>query len=160
MISAIVAHSLNYAIGRANTLPWKMSSDLKNFKKLTFGKTIVMGRKTFDSIGFALPGRKTIVLTRDKNFVAQDVLVFHELSKLLDYAKDHDIIVCGGAEIYKTLLPSIQTFYISCIHTVIENGDAFFQKLSEEEWIKVQTESFTRRENDDFTWDFSIWERK
>lgn len=159
MISAIVAHSLNYAIGKNNSLPWKMSSDLQNFKKLTLAKNILMGRKTFESIGKALPGRNNFVLTRDQSFRADGVTVFHSLPEVLDFQKG-EIIICGGSEIYKIFLPYIKTFYISCIHAQVENADAFFPKLSEKEWIQKSTQTFEKGAKDDFSWDFSVWERK
>jgi len=117
-INMIVAMERNGGIGRNNKMPWRLNADLKMFRKLTLNKCIVMGRKTFDSIGKPLPKRTNIVLTRNKDFVCDDVIVAHDVSEVLDIMKAHDeeLFVCGGSEIYKSFMPLTDRLYVTMIH--------------------------------------------
>ena len=139
IISLIVAHGPKNEIGLNNKLLWHLSDDLKNFKKITTGKTIVMGRKTFESIGRPLPERKNIVLTRDQNFKVEGVDVIHDPLMAFDLAlefndsDDSELIVCGGEEIYQLYLPYIQKIY----RTLVDyqgKADAFFPLIDSKEW--------------------------
>lgn len=132
-IAIIVAVAHNGVIGRDNTLPWRLPADLKHFKATTLGKPVVMGRKTFESLGKPLPGRTNIVVTRDAAFAADGVLVKHSLEEALQDADKiavrdgtNEIMVIGGAEIYKQVLPATQTIYYTHVVLDIEGGDAFF----------------------------------
>lgn len=132
MISLIVAMTKEGVIGVSNKMPWYYSEDLKHFKKITTGKTVLMGRKTFDSImsrnGKILPHRHNVVLTRDKNFSYEGVEVIHDLEKYLLVNKDKDIIIIGGKEIYNLALPYCQRLYITFINKSYD-GDIYFPEI-------------------------------
>jgi len=147
IVSMIVAMGPKGEIGLDNKLLWHLSEDLKNFKKITTGKTVVMGRKTFESIGKALPNRKNIVLTRDTNIkpigvdVISDPLMAFDLALDYDDSDESELVVIGGAEIYNIYLPYVHKIYLT---EVEYNGeaDAFFPKLNKDEWKIVSTEKF------------------
>lgn len=128
-LSLILACDLNGVIGEGNKLPWKMPSDMKWFKENTLNKTVVMGRKTFESIGKPLPKRKNIILTRDINFKIDGAEVYNDLEKLLFEISisDEETVVIGGGEIYKQLLPYCDSAFLTLINTRLESGDTRFQ---------------------------------
>lgn len=128
MISLIVAHDSNCAIGYQNDLPWHLPKDLEYFKEKTLNKTVVMGRKTFESIGRALPKRRNIVITSDKNYHAQGIEVVHSIESALTLAQEgnaQEIMVIGGEQIFKAVLPLADRLYITQIDHVFE-GDTYF----------------------------------
>lgn len=145
IVSMIVAHGQKNEIGLNNKLLWHISEDLKNFKKLTLGKAIVMGRKTFESIGKALPDRKNIVLTRDMDFKIDGVDVIHDPMMAFDLAlefndeDDSELVVCGGEEIYKLYLPYVQKIYRTIVNFEGE-ADAFFPEINPAEWEVLNEE--------------------
>jgi len=126
---AIAAMSLNRVIGRGNTIPWHIPDDLKWFKKLTMGHVIVMGRKTFESIGKPLPGRKTIVLSRS-NLGLPNVEVVSDLEHIPEPAAGQEIFICGGAQIYEQALPRCSDLFLTLVKRVVD-GDAFFPKFED-----------------------------
>ncbi|MEM7570675.1 MAG: dihydrofolate reductase [Pseudomonadota bacterium] len=133
-VSMILARASNGVIGRDGDLPWRLPADLKHFKKLTVGKPIIMGRKTWDSLGKALPGRHNIVLTRDKSFTGEGCTVTHTLADALDAAGlTGEIMIIGGAEIYKLAMPIAQRIYMTHVALTAE-GDTLFPALDEAEW--------------------------
>jgi dihydrofolate reductase len=139
-LSAIVAMSKNRVIGKDNQLPWHLPKDLKRFKALTVGHTIVMGRKTYASIGKALPQRNNIILTRDRRFQAQDCTTVHHLNDIHTLAKKERVFVIGGAEVYHALLPDISELFITKVATDCQ-GDTFFPIIDETRWqIKEKQE--------------------
>jgi dihydrofolate reductase len=137
MISLIVAIAKNNVIGRDNKLLWHISEDLKRFKKITTGKKMIMGRKTFESLPGILPNREHIVITRDKNFKIDSdmVKVVHDLNSLIqEYSKCEDeIFIIGGAEIYKQFLPYAQKLYLTNIDESFE-GDTYFPEINFDEF--------------------------
>ncbi len=135
MISIIAAMSKNRVIGADNKLPWYIPEELQNFKQLTMGKPMIMGRKTFDSIGRRLlPGRKTIVLTRDQDLHGEGFVVAHTVDEALHAAGDvPEIMIVGGAGVYKEFIPLAQRIYLSIIPQEI-TGDAYFPDLDMEDW--------------------------
>lgn len=147
IVSIVVAHGPNREIGLDNKLLWHISEDLKNFKKITNGKAIVMGRKTFESIGKTLPNRKNIVLTRDPDFEAPDVDVINDPFMAFDLALDYDdsdeseLMIIGGAEIYNLYLPYVQKIYLTEVNY---NGkaDAFFPEINISEWKEISSQKF------------------
>jgi len=148
-LSLIVAAAQNGVIGRDNQLPWHLPQDLKYFKANTLGKPIVMGRKTFDSIGKPLPGRTNIVITRQANWHAQGVLVAQSVEDALAIGcavRDeqqqlaNEIMVIGGAEIYRSALPIASRVYLTRIHADVE-GDAYFPELPGDQWQKISETS-------------------
>lgn len=139
-----VAISKNNVIGKNNDLPWHLPEDLKHFKELTFGKTVLMGRKTFESIvarlGKPLPGRKNIVISRQGNLnVPEGVLVFKSIEDAFQELPNEDIYVIGGAEIYKMALPMAKQMLVTHVAGEYE-GDVFFPEINWGEWRKIEEE--------------------
>lgn len=135
-VSLIVAASENDVIGKDGEIPWKLPDDLKRFRELTKGRTIIMGRKTFESIGRALPDRRNIVVTRrDMTFPGCDVA--HSVEEAISVAGDRDVWVIGGGEIYKEAMPKADIIELTRVHTIIENGDAFFPKIDPNVWEEI-----------------------
>lgn len=133
-LSVIVARAKNGIIGKDNTLIWHLSDDLKHFKTLTMGHPIIMGRKTFESLPFLLPGRTHYVLTGNKEYSAPaGVMIFHSVKDLLDHLPEGENFVLGGEHIYRELLPYADTLYITEIDRDYE-GDASFPSFSMEDW--------------------------
>ena len=162
MLSIIAAISENNVIGKDNKLLWHLSEDLKRFKELTTGHTIIMGRKTFESLGGILPDRKHIVLTRDMNYnIDSDwVKVVHDIEELKDYINDdNENFVIGGALIYKQLERYTQKMYITRIYKTFE-GDAYFPKINEDEWKEIEREKGLKDEKNPFDYEFITYVRK
>lgn len=130
-VALIVAVARNGVIGADGGLPWRLTSDLKRFKALTMGKTLVMGRATYDSIGRPLPGRRTVVLTRDPTWSAPGVTVAHDLASAL--AADGDVMVAGGAQIYALALPFAEEIHLSRVDAA-PAGDTLFPAFDPEAW--------------------------
>lgn len=160
MISIIVAASANNVIGAQGDLPWRLSDDLKRFKTVTMGKPIVMGRKTWESIGRALPGRRNIVITRQQIFAAEGCDVVQSTNEAIVAAGDVDeIMVIGGSEVYALFLPVAQRLYLTRVHADV-NGDAFFPVVDEDEWQLVSDEAHVADSKNEFDFSFRIYERK
>ena len=144
IISVIAAFSENHVIGRDNRLPWQLSVDLKRFRKLTTGHSIILGRKTFDSIGKPLPNRTNIVITRQPEWSHPGVQVAHSLDEAITIARrfegSDEVFVIGGGEIYRQALPLCGRIYLTVIHHQIK-GDAFFPSFSREEFQELGRES-------------------
>ncbi|MCZ2258256.1 dihydrofolate reductase [Sporosarcina sp. G11-34] len=159
MISLLVAHDQNRVIGANNDLPWHIPEDLAYFKKMTMGKAMVMGRKTYESIGRPLPGRLNIVVTRNKDFSAEGVIVVHELNEAIEKAKVHneEIMIIGGAEIFRLTLEMADRLYITLIQKTFE-GDTFFPSYSNE-WELTST-SEEKMTEDGIPFSFLVYERK
>jgi dihydrofolate reductase len=135
-LSLIVAHAKNNVIGINNTLPWHLPEDLKRFRALTTGHHIIMGRKTFESLGRLLPGRTTVIVTRNKDYIVEGALIAHSLqAALLLAAGDAEPFVIGGAELYKDGLKLATKLYITEVKADFE-GDAFFTALSKD-WQEI-----------------------
>ena len=148
MLALIVAVSDNGVIGKDNELPWRLPNDLKHFKVLTLGHPVLMGRRTYESIGRALPGRANIVVTRQADWAAPGVEVFNSVPAALARAQalDGKVCVIGGGEIYAQTLALADVVYLTEVHTVVENGTAFFPALPPTEW---REESRERHEADE-----------
>lgn len=160
MISIITAWAENKVIGKDNKLPWKLPADLKRFKELTLGKPVIMGRKTFKSIGKPLADRLNIVLTGDKNFKAEGVIAVHSLEETVKAAGDAgEIMVIGGASVYKEFLPLAQKIYLTVIAAEFE-GDAFFPDFNFNEWKTVSREDHEPDNKNLYHYTFMILERK
>ncbi len=155
-MTIVVAVSENGVIGRDQQLPWRLSSDLKRFKELTMGNVLLMGRKTFESIGRPLPGRTTIVLTRQKGFESPGVLIANSLEQAFAFAaKEQHIFAVGGGEIYKLVLPTCDRMLVTRVHTVVE-GDSYFT-VPESGWVCVRSVPFPAGPKDDFSTVFEEW---
>jgi dihydrofolate reductase len=133
-IALIAAMSENRVIGREQRLPWHLSADLKRFRQLTLGKPILMGRKTHESIGKPLPGRENLVLSRDPGYQAAGCMVVHSLSEALAAAGDApELMIVGGATLYREFLPEAHRLYLTLIHQTF-SGNAFFPDIDWEDW--------------------------
>src|SRR5487761_2548033 len=140
VLSLIVAMAKNRTIGVNNTLPWRCAEDLKHFKTLTMGHHMVMGRKTFDSIGKALPGRTTVVVTRDTSLKIDGCLMANSLTDAIAVcANDSEIFIVGGAEIYRQAIALVDTMYITEIQQEV-NGDAHFPEFDKTIWRETARE--------------------
>lgn len=160
-LSIVVACSTNDVIGVNNQLPWHLPADLKFFKNTTNGHTIIMGRKTYESIGKPLPNRENIIISRAKNFEANGIVVKHSIEEAIDYCKEkEEVFVIGGANIYAQILNKIDKIYLTRVHTIIENGDAFFSIKDKENWKLVSSEKHTKDEKNIFDYTFEIYEKK
>jgi dihydrofolate reductase len=158
-LSIIVAMDRNRVIGKNDTLPWHISSDLQHFKKITMGKPIVMGRKTHESIGRPLPGRENIILTRDKNYNAEGCTVLQSLNAIFEHCKDkEEVMITGGSEVYKMTLAQASRLYLTEVHTEIE-GDTFFPEFDRDEWNEISREDNKADEKNEFDYSFVVLER-
>lgn len=158
--TAVVAMSRNGVIGRDGELPWHIRSDLKRFKKMTMGQCLLMGRKTFQSIGRALPGRQTIVLSR-RNDLELPAGVSHasELSRVPQLVEgERDVMVVGGAEIYAATLSLCNRLWLTRVLADIE-GDTFFPEVDWEDWRLVESTKHAAEENDQWETEFQLWTR-
>lgn len=161
-VSLLLAASENNVIGKDNKLPWHLPDDLKYFKNLTWGLPILMGRKTFDSIGKPLPGRKSIVITRNGAWQHEGVDVVHSIEDAIQKAEGYgakEIFVIGGAEIFETALPTANRIYLTSIHHQFD-GDVFFPQINEEEWQVVSSRFCEKDEKNAFDHTYQVWERK
>ena len=158
MISIIVAMAKNGVIGKAGDLPWRLSADLKHFAKITTGQTVVMGRKTYESIvkrlGHALPNRNNVILTLQADFKAPDCTVVHSVDELIKIfpTSGKEIFIIGGGEIYKQFLPVAGGLYVTEVATECD-GDTFFPPYNKEDWKVVSSETHAKDERNsaDFT---------
>lgn len=146
-VEFVVAVAENDVIGRDNGLPWRLSADLRHFKAITLGHSVLMGRKTFDSIGKALPGRQNLVLTRSADFAADGCTGVHSLDEALAAVQPGGpLMVIGGAEVFRLSLALARRIHLTLVHTVIADGDACFDGWRGPEWHEVSRE---RHEADD-----------
>ena len=160
MLSLIVAVADNGVIGQHNGLPWRLPGDLQRFKSLTLGKPIIMGRKTFDSIGKPLPGRASIVITRQTSLELPGCTVVDSLVAALAAAgAAPEIMVIGGADIYRQTLPQAQRIYLTRVHAAVE-GDAVFPALNLTDWREVAREDYPADDRHVFAYSFIVLERR
>ena len=160
IITLVVAVADSGVIGRDNGLPWHLPEDLKRFKRLTMGKPMVMGRRTFESIGKPLPGRQNIVVTRDTNYRRDGVTVVHDVDGALRAAGDvPEIMVIGGAELFRALLPRAGRIHLTRVHGNIE-GDVMWPALDEGDWVVVKRESHSADERHAYAMTFEVWEKR
>ena len=150
----IVAHARNKVIGRENQLPWHLPEDLKHFKRTTLGKPVIMGRKTWESLPKALPGRLNVVITRQADFVAEGATVVSTIEEALAMVKDMpDAFIMGGAQIYRQTMDLVKVAHITVINSDIE-GDAYFEGFNEADWTLAEEETYPA--TDQHPWSFSI----
>lgn len=151
--------SRNRVIGRDGDLPWRLSSDLKRFKQLTMGHHLLMGRKTFESIGRVLPGRQTVVITRQPNYHPEGVQVASGIEAAIEMAgSDSELFITGGGEIYRQAMPFVQRMYLTLIDADVQ-GDTWFPAWNEAEWRLVLDEQHAADEKNDFPHHFRIYDR-
>jgi dihydrofolate reductase len=162
----VVAVAENGVIGRRGQMPWRIPGDLKHFKAVTMGKPIVMGRKTYESIGKPLPGRTNFVLTRDKNWRADGVLVAHSLDEILKLANDDakksgatDIAIIGGSALFEETLPIAAKIELTEVHAKPE-GDVYLPKYDRTAFVETRREGPMQGEKDEFAYSVVTLERK
>ena len=158
-ISIIVAISQNGIIGREMDLPWHISADLKRFKALTMGHLIVMGRKTYESIGRLLPGRTTVIITRQSNYQIPGALVVNSIDEAMAVAADDlETFIVGGSQIYNLALPLVDTLYVTRVHADVE-GDTRFDAIDWSAWECESSERHSAGEKNDHEYSFEIYRR-
>lgn len=162
----IVAAAQNRVIGRENALPWYLPNDLKYFKQTTLGKPIIMGRKTYESIGKPLPGRTNIVITRQEDYQPEGVKVVHSVEEARDLAENVCLIdgqteamIMGGAEIYTLALPHADRLYLTEVHADVE-GDAYFPEYDKSEWQEVSRENFSAEGANPYDYSFVVYDKR
>jgi dihydrofolate reductase len=159
-ICGIVAMSENRVIGKNNQLPWHLPADLKHFKTITMGKPILMGRKTFESIGRPLPGRCNVIITRDEAFQAPGCVVANSIATALASVSDNDeVFVIGGAALFQQMLPIIKRLYLTVIHHPFD-GDTFFPDIHDAEWNEVARENHQPNVENPYAYSFITLDRR
>jgi len=158
IFSIVVAMAENQVIGYQNQLPWHLPADLRHFKQLTMGKPILMGRKTFASIGHPLPGRRNLVLTRQADLQLEGCEIIHQADKLKMLNLQAEVMVIGGAEIYQQFLPQAQTLHITWVHKEFI-GDTQFPKVNWQEWQSQGKQSFQADERNACNYSFETFIR-
>ena len=153
-ISFVVAMSRNRVIGSENKLIWSLPADMQHFKEKTMGKPVIMGRKTHESVGRALPDRANIVITRDKGYKAKGCIVVNSMEAALDAAgHDDEVMVIGGAEIFRMFLPVADKIYLTIVEADLK-GEVYFPELNKAEW--KETEKFFREKDRDNKYDMTF----
>lgn len=158
MISLLVAYDLNQVIGIDNKMPWHIPEELKYFKKVTMGKSMVMGRKTFESIGRPLPGRLNIIVTRNEDYKAEGAEVFHDLQKAIERGEAYsdEVVIIGGAEIFKLTMDIADRLYITIIRKEYE-GDTFFPEI-DSSW-KLVSQSADQFTEDGIPYSYLVYDK-
>jgi len=161
LISAIVAMDQNRVIGISNTLPWHLPADLKHFKQITTGHPIVMGRKTFDSIGKPLPNRQNLVVTKNPAWHVDGCVRVETLKEACDFAMSidaHELFIIGGESIFREYLPNVSRLYLTIIqHQFV--GDTYFPKIDESKWRVISAEDHVADQTNQYDYRFLVLER-
>lgn len=162
MISFIVAAAKNRVIGKEGGIPWYLPADLAHFKQITMGHPMIMGRKTYESIGRVLPGRTNIVITRQKDYASEGSRVVSSIEQAIEEAKlaegSEEVFIIGGQEIYKQAMPLVDKIYLTKVHVTVE-GDTFF-KFDASEWQEVVREAHNADDNNQYNYEFIVLERR
>ena len=158
-VTIVVAISENYVIGKDNKLLWHIPNDLKHFREITTGRTIIMGRKTYESVGKPLPKRRNIIITR-QNIKIEGCEVVNSIGEALELCKGEDeVFIVGGAEIYRQSMKLTNRIYLTIIHKEFE-GDSFFPRINEQEWKEVSREDHQPDEKNLLPYSFITYERE
>ncbi|WP_138417069.1 dihydrofolate reductase [Aquibacillus sediminis] len=162
MLSLLFAMDRNRVIGSNNDLPWRLPNDLKFFKQVTTGNTIIMGRKTFDSINRPLPNRENVILTRDKSYQQEGCQVIHSIDTIINWNNENpekEYFIIGGAELFKQTLPFADRMYMTYIDETFE-GDTYFPSFDENNWQEVKREKGIKNEKNQYDYYFIQLDRK
>ena len=162
IVHQIVAKANNNAIGKDNNLIWKLSDDLKFFRKVTMGHYLITGRKNYESIGRPLPGRKMVIVTRDLNYKAEGSAVVHSIENALAYVEKQgakECYVIGGGELYKQTLDLTSSVYLTKVDCDPE-ADVFYPELHDDEWQKVMGEPHAQSEKNEHDFEFTLYRRR
>lgn len=160
-LAIAVAVGENFAIGKNNQLLWHMPADLKFFKHTTSGHTVIMGRKTFDSVGKPLPNRRNIIITRDTQLKIDGVEVVNSLEAAIELTKEKTkaVFIVGGAQIYREALPITDTLYLTTIHHIFD-ADTFFPEIDRNDWEVVSSEPHKADEKNKYDYTFEVLKRR
>jgi dihydrofolate reductase len=162
ILSQVVAAADNNAIGKNNQLLWTLPNDMKFFKNTTWGMPVIMGRKTYESLGKPLTGRTNIIITRQQNWQPDGVIVVHDVKEAMTAAAGTDAkeaFIIGGGEIYRQTLPISQRVYLTRVHTALD-ADTYFPELNEADWELLSQLDFTADEKHAYAYSFQVWQRK
>jgi dihydrofolate reductase len=162
VLSQVVAAADNNAIGKNNQLLWSLPNDTKFFKNTTWGMPVIMGRKTFESLGKPLAGRTNIVITRQLDWQSEGAFVVHDIQQAMAVAAETDAkeaFIIGGGEIYKETLPLTQRVYLTRVHTTMD-ADAYFPQMKFADWDLLSQLDFTADEKHKYAYSFQVWQRK
>lgn len=160
MISLIAVIGKNNELGKGNTLLWSIPADMKHFRETTNGHPIIMGRKTFESIGKALPNRKNILITRDENYKKENIEIAHSLEEARKKVSlKEEIFIIGGAEIYKQAIDIADRLYITHIDAEDKNADAFFPEIIPIVWNEISHEEHKKDEKNPYNYTFSVYQK-
>jgi dihydrofolate reductase len=161
MLTIIAAVAKNNALGKNNDLIWRLPADLKRFKKVTLGHHVIMGRKTFESLGKPLPNRTTIIISRNDNYHAEDCIIVNSLEEAIQAAKsDPNPYILGGGEIYRQALEFADTLDLTLVHHSFEDADTFFPPIDFKKWKETNREDFKADETHDFDYSFVTYKKK
>jgi dihydrofolate reductase len=165
-VALIAAFAQNRVVGINNTLPWHLPEDLKYFKRTTSGKAIIMGRKTYESIGRPLPNRTNIVVSRNPDFTAEGIVTVTTLEAAIKHAESvnlingiDEVMIIGGAAIYEASLPMADRLYLTHVHAEVK-GDAYFPEVDFSDWNEVGREDFSKDNSNPFDYSFSVYDKK
>lgn len=162
--SLVVAASTNNAIGKNNQLLWNLPNDLKFFKNITWAMPVLMGKRTFQALGYKpLNGRINLVLTSDKKYKKESVVVVNKINDAEFFAREHDykeLMIIGGACVYKQTIDDADKIYITRVHHVFEDVDAFFPAIDENKWKLISNEDHFKDDKHAYDYSFQLWQRK
>jgi dihydrofolate reductase len=158
MISLILAMDKNRVIGIDNRMPWHLPADLAYFKQMTLGHPVIMGRKTFESIGKPLPGRQNVIITANKDYQKEGCVILHSIDEALAFCLDKDVFVIGGAQIYQDFFPYADRLYLTFIDEVFP-GDCFFPEIDDKTWKLVSKIKGERNEKNPYDYYFLVYEK-
>lgn len=156
MISLIAAISKNRVIGKDGRLPWDLPADLAYFKKITMGHPLIMGRKTFESLGKPLPGRQNVVITKSRNYTPQNCLIMHSIDEAKTFCKDKNSFIIGGSQIYREFFPYADRLYITLINEDFA-GDSFFPVIEPQIWRLISQTKGVRNEHNPYDYSFLVY---
>lgn len=161
MLTIIAAVAENNALGKNNDLIWRLPADLKRFKKVTFGHHVIMGRKTFESLGKPLPNRTTIIISRNKNYHIEGCTTVNSLDEAIQAAKsDDNPFILGGGEIYKQALEYADILDLTLVHHSFTDADTYFPTIDFTKWIEIKREDFKADEKHKFDYSFVSYKKK
>ena len=164
IISLVVAASTNNAIGKNNQLLWRLPNDMKFFKNITWAMPVAMGRKTFEALeSKPLNGRLNVVITRQKKFKAAGIVTVDNIDDAIFLAEQNDykeLMVIGGGEIYKAFMPKANKIYITRVHAIFDDADAYFPPIDESKWKLIYNQDFFKDEKHAYDYSFQLWQRK
>ena len=158
----IVAASENNVIGKGNELPWRLPRDFKYFKNKTWGMPVIMGRNTYESMKKDLPGRMNVVITSRKDWHPENIEITNNIPDAISKATESDtkeIFIIGGGEIFKQTMDIVNRIYLTRVHTVIENGDAFYPEIDQDTWKLTNSSSLPADEKNNYPFTFEVWDR-